>query len=64
MTELEQVKKAFKDGKKMANVDALKSFGTNRLASYVRTLRKDGMNIVSEGKCGTYYYVYWLDKGK
>lgn len=64
MTELSNIKKAFKNGRKMTHLDALKSFGTNRLASYVRTLRKEGMDIVSEGKCGTNYYTYWLSDDK
>jgi hypothetical protein len=64
MTELSSIKKAFKNGRKMTHLDALKSFGTYRLATHVAKLRKDGMNIVSEGKDGSNYYTYWLDDKK
>ena len=45
MTKLKKIKSAFRNGEKMTHLDALRNFGTNRLAAYVHTLRKEGMNI-------------------
>ena len=40
MTKLKKIKSAFRNGEKMTHLDALRNFGTNRLAAYVHTLRK------------------------
>lgn len=63
MTKLKKIKSAFRNGEKMTHLDALRSFGTNRLAAYVHTLRKEGMNIDSTSAPGTNYYTYWLNTG-
>lgn len=55
-------------GKSITHNEALRLFGTNRLAEYVRRLREDGMPVITEkvnqGRVNSYGRYYLKPKAK